>query len=166
MERLLMAPISVSALLIGKTASGALFGLASGALVWLGSTLAWGLPLAAGMPLLVILLGSATFALLGVLISLLMREVFDAMTLSNFFRFPMMFLSGVFVPVAALAPALQVVASLLPLTYTVDALRHLLLGGAGALYPLWADLLASTAFAAALYLAALALMRRRLEDLL
>ncbi len=166
MERLLMAPISVESLLIAKTASGALFGLVTGTLVWLISSLVWGLPLAWGAPLLVILLGSVTFALLGVLISLLMREVFDAMTLSNLFRFPMMFLSGVFVPVAALPAGLVAVASLLPLTYTVDALRHLLLAGAGAYYALWLDLAASAAFAVALYLAALALMRRRLEDLI
>jgi len=161
-----MAPVSAGALLLGKTASGALFGLATGTLVWIISTVVWELPLAAGLPVLVILLGSATFALLGVLISLLVREVFDAMTLSNLFRFPMMFLSGVFVPVAALALPLQLVASLLPLTYTVDALRHLLLGSAGAFYPLWADLAASAGFAVVLYLAALALMRKRLEDLL
>jgi len=166
MERLVMAPVTVNALLIGKTLSGALFGLGTGTLVWLASTLVWGLPLAAGAPLPVILLGSIAFALLGTLISLLVREVFDAMTVSNLFRFPMMFLSGVFVPVTALAPVLQGVASLLPLTYTVDALRHLLLGGAGAFYPLWADILASVIFAAGLYLGALLLMQRRLEDLL
>jgi ABC-2 type transport system permease protein len=166
LERLLMAPVSVNALLVGKTVGGALFGLGTGALVWLGSSLAFGLPLAGGLPLLAILLGSTTFALLGVLISLLMREVFDAMTFSNLFRFPMIFLSGVFVPVAGLAPGLQVLAALLPLTYTVDALRQLLLGGVGASFPLWVDLLASVAFAAALYVGALLLMRRRLEDLL
>jgi ABC-2 type transport system permease protein len=166
MERLLMAPVSVSALLLGKAAGGAIFGLATGTLVWLGASQVWGLPLAWGLPLLVILLGSVAFALLGVVISLVMREVFDAMTLSNVFRFPMMFLSGVFVPVAGLPAALQVVAALLPLTYTVDALRHLLLAGAGAFFPLWLDLAAAAAFVAALYLAALVLMRQRLEDLL
>jgi ABC-2 type transport system permease protein len=166
MERLVMAPVTVSALLIGKTLSGVLFGLATGTLVWLVSTLAWGLPLASGVPLLVILLGSTAFALLGTLISLAVREVFDAMTLSNLFRFPMMFLSGVFIPVTALPPVLQGIASVLPLTYTVDALRHLLLDGAGALYPLWADALASVLFAAGLYLGARLLMQRRLEDLL
>ncbi len=166
MERLVMAPVTVNALLVGKTLSGTLFGLATGTIVWLASIPVWGMPLAAGAPLLIILLGSATFALLGTLISLVMREVFDAMTLSNYIRFPMMFLSGVFVPVTALPLALQVIASLLPLTYTVDALRHLLLGGAGAFYPLWADVLATLVFAAGLYLGALALLQRRLEDLL
>jgi len=166
MERLVMAPVTVNALLIGKTLSGALFGLGTGTLVWLASTLVWGLPLAAGIPLLIILLGSVAFALLGTLISLAVREVFDAMTVSNLFRFPMMFLSGVFVPVTALTPVLQVIASLLPLTYTVDALRHLLLGGAGAFYPLWVDVAASVVFAVVLYLWTLLLLQRRLEDLL
>jgi hypothetical protein len=41
-----------------------------------------------------------------------------------------------------------------------------MLGGVGAFYPLWLDLLASAAFAGALYLAALVLMRQRLEELL
>ena len=98
MERLLMAPLSPSTLVVGKAASGALFGTATGCLVWLVSSLPWRLPLAAGGVILAILLSSLSFSLLGVLISLLMREVFDAMTLSNFFRFPMVFLCGVFMP--------------------------------------------------------------------
>ena len=166
MERLLMAPISPSALLVGKAASGMLFGTASGALVWLVSSLVWGLPLPAGGVLLAILLGSITFSLLGVLVSLIVREVFDAMTLSNAARFPMVFLCGVFVPLTAMAPALRAVASLLPLTYTVDALRHLLLEGGGAFFPLWVDLFASVGFGLLLYLASLRLTSHRLEDLL
>lgn len=166
LERLLMAPLAPEALLVAKAASGAIFGIVTGTVVWLLSTVAWGLPLAYGAPLLVIMLGSITFSLLGVLISLVMREVFDAMTVSNLLRFPMIFLSGVFVPIAGLALPLQVVASLLPLSYTVDALRHLLLGGSQTYYPLWLDLAVSTGFAIALYATALALLRRRLEDLL
>ena len=89
-----------------------------------------------------------------------------AMTLSNAARFPMVFLCGVFVPLTAMAPALRAVASLLPLTYTVDALRHLLLEGGGAFFPLWVDLLASVGFGILLYLASLRLTSHRLEDLL
>ena len=103
---------------------------------------------------------------MGVVISLVMREVFDAMTLSNYFRFPMIFLCGVFLPLAAMPPVLRVVASLLPLSYTVDALRHLLLGGADAFYPLWLDLGLGAVFSVALYALSLALVDRRLEDLL
>jgi ABC-2 type transport system permease protein len=55
--------------------------------------------------------------------------VFEAQTLANFIRFPMMFLGGVFVPVDSLPTALQVVARVLPLTYSVEALRTALTGG-------------------------------------
>lgn len=106
------------------------------------------------------------FALLGVVISLLMREVFDAMTMSNYFRFPMVFLCGVFVPLAEMPAALQIVASLLPLTYMVDALRHLLIVDGGAHYPLALSLGISTLFALVLYWVALRLTRYRLEDLI
>jgi len=165
MERLVMAPISHAALLIGKSASGALFGAATGALMWLLAGLVLGLPLAPAT-LVVIAIGSIAFSLMGVLVALVMREVFDAMAMSNVFRFPMIFLCGVFVPIATMAPALRAAAAVLPLSYTVDGLRHLVLGGGGSYFPLWLDLVASAAFAVLLYAACYRLMQRRLEELL
>ncbi|MFW9835639.1 MAG: ABC transporter permease, partial [Candidatus Thorarchaeota archaeon] len=44
-------------------------------------------------------------------------------TLSNFFRFPMVFLCGVFIPVGTMPLVLQVIAYLLPLTYSINALQ-------------------------------------------
>ena len=164
MERLVIAPISIHALLIGKALSGVVFGIATGILIWLISSLIWGLPLAPLGALATIALGSTTFALMGVLISLMMREVFDAMTVSNLIRFPMVFLCGVFVPLSAMHPILQRVAAFLPLTYTVDALRGL--SAMGAVHPLGINLAAMAAFAVMLYVAALKLMEYRLEDLL
>ena len=61
--------------------------------------------------------------------SVAVKEVFEAQTLANFIRFPMMFLGGVFIPVATMPPVLQVVAYTLPLTYAVDALRIALSAG-------------------------------------
>jgi len=165
MERLVMAPVSIAALLIGKAASGALFGAVTGSLVWVVAGVALGLPLH-GAALLVIVLGSATFALLGVLIALLMREVFDAMTVSNFVRFPMMFLCGVFMPLFAMAPPLRAVATALPLSYMVDGLRHLILEGEGSYYPLTLDLAVAVAFSVLFYAACYWLMQQRLEELL
>ena len=165
MERLVMAPVSNAALLVGKSASGAVFGTATGALVWLVAGLALDLPLAP-MGLLVIAVGSITFSLMGVLTALVVREVFDAMAVSNAFRLPMTFLCGVFAPIASMAPALQIVASILPLTYTVDALRHLELGGSGAHYALWVDLTVGIVYAVLLYVACYRLMQQRLEELL
>ncbi len=166
MERLVMAPIAPYTLLIGKTASGAVFGMTAGTIAWLATSAAFGLPLAGGLPLLVIFLGSLAFALLGVLLSLAVGEVFEAMTLANFFRFPMIFLGGVFIPVTAMAPLVRGVASALPLTYMVDALRHLILGGEGAYYSLTLDLAAGVGFALLFYICSLRLLEGRLEDMI
>jgi len=73
------------------------------------------------------------------------------MTLFNFFRFPMVFLCGVFIPVAAMALPLRVVAYGLPLTYAVDALTSALLGQDGMLSP-GVDLAILAAYTMALFL--------------
>jgi ABC-2 type transport system permease protein len=114
-------------------------------------------------PLLVLslLLAAAAFAALGAFVSVAVKEVFEAQTLANFIRFPMMFLGGVFVPVNSLPFGLQVVARLLPLTYAVETLRAAMMGG-----PLLAvvlDLLVLTLFAAALFGLAAHTLARRLD---
>jgi len=66
---------------------------------------------------------------MGDLVSAAVKAVFEAQTLANVFRFPMMFLGSVFVPVASFPPGLQVIARLLPLTYAVEALDVAMAGG-------------------------------------
>jgi ABC-2 type transport system permease protein len=87
------------------------------------------------------------------------REVFEAQTLANFIRFPMMFLGGVFVPLAAMPPTLQVVARALPLTYAVEALRAALDGRVSLTTAL--DLGALAAFAVTLFWLAVRTLARR-----
>jgi ABC-2 type transport system permease protein len=65
---------------------------------------------------------------MGAFVSVAVQEVFEAQTLANFFRFPMIFLCGVFVPLTDLPPALQVIARALPITYSGEALQATLLG--------------------------------------
>ncbi len=55
--------------------------------------------------------------------------MFEAQTLSNFFRFPMIFFCGRFFPTGDLPPLLQPLAWLLPLTYGRDALHDPARGG-------------------------------------
>jgi ABC-2 type transport system permease protein len=124
LERLLLAPLRLPALLAGKMLGGMLFGLVMTAVVGLLALLLFG----AGdvrWPLLIasLLVSAATFCALGALISAGVREVFEAQTLANAFRFPMMFLGGVFVPLEALPGWLRLIARALPLTYAVEALR-------------------------------------------
>jgi len=146
LERLLMAPLSLRAILVGKTLGSAFFGLLMGFVSMVLVTLFFGLKITNPLSLaLALILSSLAFALIGILISVGVREIFEAMTMANFFRFPMVFLCGVFFPVNAMPVILQVVGFCLPLTYSVDALRQSLLAD-GSLLPRWLDLLILAGF--------------------
>jgi ABC-2 type transport system permease protein len=69
-----------------------------------------------------------TLSALGALIAVSVKEVFEAQTLSNYFRFPMIFLCGVFIPIELMPSPLQFIALLLPLTYSVNLLRSTTIG--------------------------------------
>jgi len=162
LERLLLAPLRLPALLAGKLLGGIVFGLTVTLVVLVivlgvfgANSVNWLLLV------LALLFSAATFAALGAFVSVAVKEVFEAQTLANFIRFPMMFLGGVFVPVASLPPGLQVVARVLPLTYAVEALRTALAGGSSLEAAL--DLLALGAFAVVLFALAVRVLARRLD---
>jgi len=125
LERLLLAPISLPAVLLGKVIGGAIFGFMMAVVVTAGSVLALGLFHVNMLYLALILIPSLlVFSSLGALLCVLVKEVFEAQTLLNLPRFLMTFLSGVVYPVSAMPPLLQFIAHLMPLTYTVDGLRQ------------------------------------------
>jgi len=160
LERLLLAPLSLWAVLLGKVLGGALFGLIMATVVSLGAILALGLFQVNLLYLLVVLILSLlVFSSLGALLCVLVKEVFEAQTLLNLPRFLMIFLSGVVYPISAMPPVLRSVAYLLPLTYTVDGLR-------GAFSPIQqtmilVDVVALGAFFLLFILPATRLLRRR-----
>jgi ABC-2 type transport system permease protein len=120
---------------VGKTLGSAFFGLLMGFVSMVLVTLFFGLKITNPLSLaLALILSSLAFALIGILISVGVKEIFEAMTMANFFRFPMVFLCGVFFPVTAMPVVLQAVGFLLPLTYSVDALRQSLLSSGGLLH--------------------------------
>jgi ABC-2 type transport system permease protein len=85
------------------------------------------------------------------------------MTMSNFFRFPMIFLCGVFFPVSSMPFPLPVLSYLLPLTYTVDGLKHCLLEGIP-LIPLFLDLLILLGFVVLIFALSLSIFKRRIRQ--
>jgi ABC-2 type transport system permease protein len=56
-------------------------------------------------------------------IAVSVSEIFEAQTFSNFFRFLMFFLCGLFFPIHALPMFMRTLAYVLPLTYGVDILK-------------------------------------------
>ena len=129
LERLIMAPVSLSTILVGKVLGGAIFGLVIAGVMTLISLLF--LNTAVTYPLLfivILILTVLAHSALGALVAVSVKEVFEAQTLSNYFRFPMVFLCGVFLPVDAMPVPIQFIAHLLPLTYSVDAFRQVFMG--------------------------------------
>jgi ABC-2 type transport system permease protein len=138
-DRLLVAPMSLLSLLLGKTAVGAFFaaGVSAFALVIgitaFGATVAQPGFLAAG-----VLLGSFAFSSLGLVFgSIPTRNPGDVQMPSTLLRWGLLFVSGVFIPLQEMAPAARAVAYLSPLTYAQDLMNHAL-PGKGLLNP-WLD---------------------------
>jgi len=163
LERLLLAPLRLPALLAGKLLGGMTFGLTVTAVVLVVALAIFGAG-SVNWPLLVaaLLLSAAAFSALGAFVSVAVREVFEAQTLANFVRFPMMFLGGIFVPLSSMPPALQVVARVLPLTYAVEALRAALIGQASVSAAL--DLGVLAAFTVVLFWLAVRTLARRVAQ--
>ena len=103
------------------------------------------------VPTVVLIAVSSTF--LGLFIAVSVSEVFEAQTFSNFFRFPMIFLCGLFLPVAALPVWIRPLSYLLPLTYGADML-HRSIGGGGVM-PTVANFAALSGFCLILFLMSL-----------
>ena len=162
LERLLLAPLRLPALLTGKLLGGMTFGITVTLVVLVISLAIFGTAGINWLILLLALLLSATaFSALGAFVSVAVREIFEAQTLANFIRFPMMFLCGVFVPLASMPAWMQVLARLLPLTYSVEALRIALSGGSWVTAMI--DLGALAAFSVVLFLLAVHTLARNIE---
>ncbi|MBN1673135.1 MAG: ABC transporter permease [Kiritimatiellae bacterium] len=123
-ERLLLAPMPLETLMLAKTAGAILMGAINAVVpvvmaaffVHLGSVAWW--QAASAVVLIAI---SSTF--MGLFIAVSVSEVFEAQTFSNFFRFPMVFLCGLFFPVSTLPFFLRPFSYALPLTYGADLLH-------------------------------------------
>ncbi|MBD3348770.1 MAG: ABC transporter permease [Candidatus Eisenbacteria bacterium] len=159
-ERLLLAPIPLELLMLAKTSGAILFGVANAFVpVLLAafladlSGLAWG----TFVPAVALIAVASTF--LGLFIAVAVSEVFEAQTFSNFLRFPMIFLCGLFFPIAKLPVFLRPLSYALPLTYGADLL-HGSVHGAHSM-PFALDFAILGAFCVALFAASLVNIRRK-----
>ncbi len=82
-----------------------------------------------------ILFIAITSTFLGLFISVPVSEVFEAQTFLNFFRFPMIFLCGLFLPIQNLPALIRPLSYILPLTYGADILKTSI-NGTGFISPL------------------------------
>lgn len=159
-ERLLLAPISLNLLMFAKTSGAILFGIVNAfvpIIIALFLTDLSGIIWIALVPAIILIAISSTF--LGLFIAVSVSEVFEAQTFSNFFRFPMIFLCGLFFPVKQLPFFLQPLSYLFPITYGVDIL-HGAFGGMNVM-AFWLDFLLIGIFCIILFIVSLRNVRRR-----
>lgn len=127
-DRLLLAPISLRTMVLAKTFGSMMFGIFNAFIpVIFASFLVDLSGVNWGIVLIGVLFIAITSTLLGLVIAISSKEVFEAQTFSNFFRFPMLFLCGLFFPIASLPFFLRPISYVLPLTYGVDMLNGALM---------------------------------------
>jgi ABC-2 type transport system permease protein len=159
-ERLLLAPIPFELLMLAKTSGAILFGVANAfvpivmaAFLIDLSQVAW----SAFLPAVFLIAVASTF--LGLFIAVAVSEVFEAQTFSNFFRFPMIFLCGLFFPIGKLPVVLKPLSYVLPLTYGADILHGAVNGEQ--VMPFILDLIILGTFCVGLFAISLRNIRKR-----
>jgi ABC-2 type transport system permease protein len=152
LQRYLVSPAPRSALVLGKALSAGVRALSQALIVYLlALLLGVGLSLA---PLgilgvaAVIVLGSALFSTLSLIIACLVKTRERFMGIGQVLTMPIFFASNAIYPLSLMPDWLKAVSRINPLTYEVDALRALMLKGGASDYGLAVDfgvLLAATA---------------------
>ncbi len=121
-ERLLSYPVTQDSIILGDVAAGAIFGFGISLVIWILSSLI--IPVTITNPVLfafAFLIGTLSCSALGVLIvSPGSDNPPNVMIFSNLIRFPLIFISGIFVPLSQMEGLGQTLAYFSPLTYLVD----------------------------------------------
>lgn len=129
----LMSPISRTAIILGKMISFTVRNLFQGGITIAMAIVVFGITIR-GNPLIIagiLIIGTLSFLGLGIVATAIAKEQESAQLVLGLLQFPMMFLSGVLFPVEQMPVFLQTVSKVLPLTYAVDALRKVMILGAG-----------------------------------
>jgi ABC-2 type transport system permease protein len=133
MDGMMVAPINRLSILLGKTLAQTARGLIQGAII-LGLAIGiFGVAIQGSILLVfaLLLLGVFSFVGLGIVITSFTKDQETAQMLMMTLMFPMMFLSGVFFPIQQMPWYMQTISKALPLTYASDALRKVMVLGAG-----------------------------------
>lgn len=167
MKEMLVAPISRLSIVIGKALSGTLISVAQ-AIIILVLTPFLGIHLTLLQFIevtAVAFLVSFCITSMGILIAARLTSFDGFNIIMNFLVMPMFFLSGAMYPVSSMPPALRQLTHVNPLTYGIDAFKHVLLKNGtpplGPEFPLALDLLLVAAVSVAMLTFAALSFRRK-----
>ena len=159
-ERLISSPISLTAILAGDVISGLIFGACLSVIpIAVGLTLTDASIANVGLLLAGVVLGALSFASLGVLLAAPpASSPSNIMLLSNLVRLPLLFVSGIFLPIGRMPAWARWVAPISPLSYAGDLIRSGF--GQQAYFPLWLSPIMLVGFTAGLVWGACRFHRR------
>jgi len=157
LKEILVAPVSRTSIVLGKTLGGTTAAMIQGVLMLLISLLfgvhfagEYGIAVGVLGAILVMFLIGIGLVSLGIAFASKMESMEGFQLVMNFLVMPMFFLSGAMYPIGSLPQWLKSVVYFDPMTYGVDALRHFLIGPGVTSFPLWLDLSVLVAFFAIL----------------
>lgn len=132
-HKFLASPTPRSALALGKALAAGIRGLTQAAIIYLlaallGVHLNWN-PLALLGVVVLVLLGAACFSTFSLIIACLVKTRERFMGIGQVLTMPLFFASNAIYPIAMMPTRLQAIARGNPLTYEVDGLCALMLGG-------------------------------------
>jgi len=130
LKEMLVAPVSRTSIVLGKSLGGATTALIQGTLIMLLSMFLGVrfdlISMIILIPLMIII--SLGVVNLGIIIASLMQTVEGFQLIMNFLVMPMFFLSGAIFPISDLPSWLKVFVYIDPMTYGVEALRYVAIG--------------------------------------
>ena len=144
-QKLVVAPISRSAVVLGKGLGSAIRAISQLIVVYilaccLDVSVDWSLQAILGV-LLFVVLGAVLFSTFSLIIACIVRTRERFMGIGQVLTMPLFFASNAIYPVTAMPPWLKAIAHSNPLTYEVDALRAIMLKGGTSTYGLGFDFL-------------------------
>ncbi len=124
-DRLLCAPISLHAIVLGESLSGFLYSIGIASVPCIAGFLLFGTGLVNGIPFLIgVVLTAFCFATMGTLFAAYPTESpGDIMSMLNLVRLPLIFISGIFIPIASIPYPGQFLVYCSPLTYGTDLIK-------------------------------------------
>jgi ABC-2 type transport system permease protein len=161
LERLVSTPVAVWTILFGDMLASALVGIVISIVPVL---IAIGFGVAITSPVVLvfaIITGSICFATMALLLSVapVSGPQYTQM-LSTLVKFPLLFISGVFIPLTELSPLARTIGLISPLSYFTDIARYAT--GHGSYLPIYVDFLAIIAFTLVFWVIAVKLHNRTL----
>ncbi len=158
LERLVSFPVSIPAIITGDILASFLFGIIISAVPVLVGVFG-GISIQFLILIPAVLIASFCFSSLGAVLSTPPSDTpSNIMMISTLIKFPVIFISGIFVPLEEMPSWGRILASVSPLTYLTDLARHCV--RQNRYFPLWVDFLSLLIFSAVFYLSAIKLHER------